>query len=134
LWGYGRAANQRIVVRMNATKVCAAYVRVSTDRQTVDNQVAEVQHLARARGYEPVIYDEVESAAKARPVLDRMLADVRAGRVQAVAVWGLDSGQAQAGVRCVLPGVGGIRKAPVPRLAHPVERRREMADRLSAPP
>lgn len=39
---------------------------------------------------EPVIFEEMESAAKARPVLDRMLADVRAGRVQAVAVWALD--------------------------------------------
>jgi DNA invertase Pin-like site-specific DNA recombinase len=49
-----------------------------------------VRQLAVARGYEPVVYEEIESAAKARPVLDRMLADVRAGRVQAVAVWALD--------------------------------------------
>jgi DNA invertase Pin-like site-specific DNA recombinase len=68
----------------------AAYVRVSTDRQTADNQLAEVRQLAVARGYEPVVYEEVESAAKARPVFDRMIADVRAGRVQAVAVWALD--------------------------------------------
>jgi DNA invertase Pin-like site-specific DNA recombinase len=63
---------------------------VSSERQTADNQVAEVAQLARARGFEPVVYEEVESAAKARPILDRMLADVRAGRVQAVAVWALD--------------------------------------------
>jgi DNA invertase Pin-like site-specific DNA recombinase len=68
----------------------AIYLRVSTDRQTSENQLAEVRQLALARGYEPVIYEEVESAAKARPVLDRMLGDVRAGRVQAVAVWALD--------------------------------------------
>lgn len=68
----------------------AAYVRVSSDKQTAENQVAEVRQLALARGFEPVIYEEVESAAKVRPVLDRMLADVRAGRVQAVAVWALD--------------------------------------------
>lgn len=43
-----------------------------------------------ARGYEPVVYEEVESAAKARPVLDCLLADVRTGRVHAVAVWALD--------------------------------------------
>jgi DNA invertase Pin-like site-specific DNA recombinase len=72
------------------TRRAALYVRVSTDRQTAQNQLAEVHQLARARGYEPEIYEEVESAAKARPVLDRMLADVRAGRVQAVAVWALD--------------------------------------------
>jgi DNA invertase Pin-like site-specific DNA recombinase len=68
----------------------AIYLRVSTDRQTSENQLAEVRQLAVARGYEPVVYEEVESAAKARPVLDRMLGDVRAGRVQAVAVWALD--------------------------------------------
>lgn len=75
---------------MTAAKPCAVYLRISTDRQTVANQAADVRQLALARGYEPVLYEEVESAAKARPVLDRMLADVRAGRVQAVAVWALD--------------------------------------------
>jgi DNA invertase Pin-like site-specific DNA recombinase len=68
----------------------AVYVRVSTDRQTVQNQLADLERLAQARGYEVTIYEEVESAAKARPVLDRLLADARAGRVQAVAVWALD--------------------------------------------
>jgi DNA invertase Pin-like site-specific DNA recombinase len=71
-------------------KKAALYFRVSTSQQTAENQVAEVLQLAVARGYEPVVYEEVESAAKARPVLERMLADVRAGRVQAVAVWALD--------------------------------------------
>ncbi len=68
----------------------AIYIRVSTDRQTVENQKAEVLQLCRARGYDPVIYEEVESAAKARPVLDRLMADVRAARAQAVVVWALD--------------------------------------------
>lgn len=68
----------------------ALYVRVSTDRQTVDNQVAELRQLAAARGYEPVLYEEVESAAKARPVLERMLADARAGKVRTILVWALD--------------------------------------------
>ncbi|ACG74296.1 resolvase domain protein [Anaeromyxobacter sp. K] len=66
------------------------YLRVSTDRQTVDNQRADLDRLVRARGYEPIVYEEVESAAKARPVLDRLLADARAGRLAAVAVWALD--------------------------------------------
>jgi DNA invertase Pin-like site-specific DNA recombinase len=68
----------------------AIYLRVSSDRQTVANQLAEVRQLAVARGFEPVVYEEVESAAKARPVLGRLLDDARAGRVQAVAVWALD--------------------------------------------
>jgi DNA invertase Pin-like site-specific DNA recombinase len=75
---------------MTTTKRCALYLRVSTDRQTAENQFAEVRQLVAARGFEPVIYEEVESAAKARPVLDSMLTDVRAGRVHAVAVWALD--------------------------------------------
>lgn len=68
----------------------ALYVRVSTDKQTVENQIAELRQLVAARGFEPVIYEEVESAAKARPVMDRMIADARAGRVRAILVWALD--------------------------------------------
>jgi putative DNA-invertase from lambdoid prophage Rac len=68
----------------------ALYIRVSTDKQTAENQLAELHQLAAARGYEPIVYEEVESAAKARPVLDRMLADARAGRVRAIMVWALD--------------------------------------------
>lgn len=72
------------------TKRCAVYLRVSTDRQTTQNQEADVRRMAEARGYDAVVYEETESAAKVRPVLDRMLADVRAGRVNAVAVWAID--------------------------------------------
>jgi putative DNA-invertase from lambdoid prophage Rac len=68
----------------------AVYLRVSTALQTGENQLAEVRQLVMARGFEPVLYEEVESAAKARPVYDRMLHDVRAGRAQAVAAWALD--------------------------------------------
>jgi DNA invertase Pin-like site-specific DNA recombinase len=66
------------------------YLRVSSTHQTVEHQRADVEQLARARGFEPVIYEEVGSAAKKRPVFERMMADVRAGRVQAVACWAMD--------------------------------------------
>ncbi|SRR5712692_5060171 len=68
----------------------ALYLRVSGDRQTVENQRSDVEQLARARGYEMLLYEETESAAKSRPVFDRMLADVRTGSIQAVVVWALD--------------------------------------------
>jgi len=68
----------------------ALYLRVSSDRQTVENQRAEVEQLARARGYEIALYEETESAAKRRPVFERMLTDVRAGRIDAVVVWAID--------------------------------------------
>jgi DNA invertase Pin-like site-specific DNA recombinase len=48
------------------------------------------RQLAEARGCKVALFVETESAAKARPVLDQLLADVRAGRVQGVAVWALN--------------------------------------------
>ena len=68
----------------------AIYVRVSTDRQTTENQLADLQRLAQARDMQVTIYEEVESAVKKRPVLENMLSDCRAGKVQAVLVWALD--------------------------------------------
>ena len=72
------------------TKRAAVYLRVSTDKQTVENQRDETVKLCLARGFEPVVYEETESAAKERPVLDRLMEDVRAGKVRAVVVWALD--------------------------------------------
>lgn len=68
----------------------AVYLRVSTDRQTAENQRADVLRLVESRGFAPVFYEEAESAAKARPVLDHLLADVRRGQHRAVAFWALD--------------------------------------------
>jgi DNA invertase Pin-like site-specific DNA recombinase len=71
-------------------KHTAIYLRVSTDKQTAENQVEDVKRLVTARGYEPVVYEEVESAAKARPVFEKLLNDVRAGRVHALGCVALD--------------------------------------------
>jgi len=57
----------------------ALYIRVSSDKQTAKNQVAELRQLAHGRGYAPIVYEEIESAAKVRPAFNRMLADGRAG-------------------------------------------------------
>jgi DNA invertase Pin-like site-specific DNA recombinase len=78
---------------------CGCYLRVSTDRQTVECQRQDVERMVRARGFEPVWFEEVESAAKARPVLDQLLAAAHRGEVQAVAVWALDRlGRSMTGV------------------------------------
>lgn len=80
-----------IIPAMNQpTKRCAVYLRVSTDRQTTANQGDDVRRLAEARGFEPVVYEECGSAMKVRPVFNRLMADARAGRISAVAVWSLD--------------------------------------------
>src|SRR5512137_2557985 len=75
---------------MTSTKRAAVYLRVSCDRSTVENQRIAVEQMAVSRGFEAAVYEEVESAVKHRPVLERMLADARAGRIQAVAVVALD--------------------------------------------
>src|SRR6266568_3704972 len=74
----------------NAARRAAIYLRVSTEKQTAENQVEEVTRLVVARGYEPVVYEEVESAVKARPVFDKLMNDVRAGRIQALGCVALD--------------------------------------------
>jgi DNA invertase Pin-like site-specific DNA recombinase len=69
----------------------ALYLRVSTDRQSTENQKPEVEQLARARGFEVVtIYEEQASAAKARPKYEQMLKDARRRKFDVLVVWALD--------------------------------------------
>jgi DNA invertase Pin-like site-specific DNA recombinase len=72
----------------------ALYARVSTTGhgQDVGLQLDELHQVARMRGWEPTVYaDEGVSGRKdTRPALDRMMADVQAGKVDLVAVWKLD--------------------------------------------
>jgi DNA invertase Pin-like site-specific DNA recombinase len=71
-------------------KTAALYLRVSTSEQTCENQRAELEQLARARGWAPVWYEETASGAKARPVLDQLVRDAKAGKVPVLAFWALD--------------------------------------------
>jgi len=71
----------------------ALYARVSTAEQTVAPQLDRLRDYAEARGFAVVheYLDEGVSGAKdRRPALDAMLADVRARKVDAVAVVKLD--------------------------------------------
>ena len=65
---------------MTESKRAALYVRVSTDHQSVDNQVRELKTIAERRGWDVVetYQDEGISGAKGRdqrPALDQMLKD-----------------------------------------------------------
>lgn len=75
-----------------ARPTAACYLRVSTSdgRQTVENQRAPLAQLCEQRGWRPRWYEEQESAAKSRPVFERMLADAHRGELVAVAVVALD--------------------------------------------
>jgi DNA invertase Pin-like site-specific DNA recombinase len=77
------------------TKRAALYVGVSTDRQTVENQVAALTKVAEARGSQIVetFNDAGISGAKGRtdrPGLDQMLKDAQRGSFDVVMVWAID--------------------------------------------
>jgi DNA invertase Pin-like site-specific DNA recombinase len=81
--------------RLDMTKRAAIYVRVSTDKQTVENQLGELRQIAERRGWETVEehHDAGISGAKGRkdrPGLDRMLKDAQRRRFDVVMAWAID--------------------------------------------
>jgi DNA invertase Pin-like site-specific DNA recombinase len=73
----------------------ALYVRVSTDGQTVENQVRELKLIAERRGWEvtQTYNDAGISGAKRRdqrPGLDQMLKDASRRRFDVVMAWSID--------------------------------------------
>jgi len=77
------------------SKRVALYARVSTDQQTVDNQLHELRAWAERGGHEVVkeYTDNGISGAKARdkrPALDQILKDAVRRQFELVAVWSVD--------------------------------------------
>src|SRR5437763_12056687 len=70
----------------------AIYARVSTQEQTTENQLLELRRYIEARGWTAVEYvDQGVSGSKdRRAALDRLTADVRRHKFQAVVCWRLD--------------------------------------------
>src|SRR6267143_4824940 len=83
---------------MNAAKYhkrAALYLRVSTDKQTVENQEIQLRQVAERRGWEVVeVYNDAGiSGSKGRadrPGLDQMLNDAGRRRFDIVLVWAID--------------------------------------------
>jgi DNA invertase Pin-like site-specific DNA recombinase len=80
--------------RLDMTKRAAIYVRVSTDKQTVENQLRELRLIAERRGWHVVeeYHDAGISGAKGRedrPGLDKMLQAQRR-RFDVVMAWAID--------------------------------------------
>jgi DNA invertase Pin-like site-specific DNA recombinase len=76
-------------------KRAAIYVRVSTDRQTVENQLRELRQIGERRGWEVVkeYQDPGISGSKrrdGRPGLDEMLKDAQRRRFDVVMAWAID--------------------------------------------
>ena len=85
----GRIAVERMGKR------AAIYVRVSTDKQTIENQLRELRLIAVRRGWEVVreYHDAGISGAKGRevrPGLDEMLNDAQRRRFDIVMAWAID--------------------------------------------
>ena len=68
----------------------ALYCRVSTDKQTTENQKLRLEEYANRLGYDYAIFEEVESTRKTRPVKQALLAQLRAKMFDAVVVYKLD--------------------------------------------
>lgn len=75
---------------MEKSSKIAMYCRVSTNRQTNDNQKARLIDFADANNLEYDLYEEVESTRKTRPVKQDLLAKLRSGDYSAVVVFKLD--------------------------------------------
>jgi DNA invertase Pin-like site-specific DNA recombinase len=76
-------------------KRAAIYVRVSTDKQTVENQLRELRQIAERRGWEVIeqYSDTGISGSKGRdgrPGLDQMLKDASKRRFDVVMAWAID--------------------------------------------
>jgi DNA invertase Pin-like site-specific DNA recombinase len=76
-------------------KRAAIYVRVSTDKQTIENQLHGLRQIAERRAWEVVheYNDAGISGAKsreARPGLDEMLKDAQRRRFDVVMAWAID--------------------------------------------
>src|SRR4029077_21101233 len=85
-------SNRRCVM---SNKRAALYVRVSTDAQTVENQIRELRQVAERRGWEVIdVYSDAGiSGAKGRngrPGLDSMLKDATRRKFDIVMAWSID--------------------------------------------
>ena len=79
----------------SSTKRAALYVRVSTDSQTVENQIRQLRQIAKRRGWDVVeVYKDAGiSGAKGRngrPGLDAMLTDASRRKFVILMAWAID--------------------------------------------
>ena len=76
-------------------KRAAIYVRVSTDKQTIENQVAALRQIAERRGWQVVeqYSDAGISGSKGRdgrPGLDQMVKDAQRRKFDVIMAWAID--------------------------------------------
>ena len=70
----------------------AAYVRISTQHQRTDSQLRELKRYCQQRGWKKVEFfvDKISGEKSTRPELERMVKELRSGRVERVVSYKLD--------------------------------------------
>ena len=71
-------------------KKVALYCRVSTNKQTNENQKIRLLQYAKDMLYTFDLYEEVESSRKTRPVKQELLQKLRKGEYSCIIVYKLD--------------------------------------------
>ena len=76
----------------NLQKTVAIYIRVSTEKQELENQLAPLKEFAQAKGLQIVdIYKDVAGGGRNERVgFNRMLRDAHNGKFKIIIVWALD--------------------------------------------
>lgn len=75
---------------METNSKVALYCRVSTSRQTNDNQNSRLIQYAETNNLDFDLFEEVESTRKTRPIKQELLTALRNGKYKAVIVFKLD--------------------------------------------
>lgn len=68
----------------------ALYCRVSTNKQTNENQKISLIRFANNQGWDFDMFEEVESSRKTRPVKQELMQFIRSGKYKAILVYKLD--------------------------------------------
>jgi len=71
-------------------KKVAIYCRVSTNKQTNENQLTKLLQFATDKAYKFDLFEEIESTRKTRPVKQDLLNRVRKGEYSTIIVFKLD--------------------------------------------
>ena len=74
----------------NKSKNIALYARVSTNKQTNENQILSLKKYAADKNLTFDLYEEVESTRKTRPVKASLMHKLRNGEYSALVVYKLD--------------------------------------------
>ena len=90
----------------------AVYIRVSTENQRTDSQEQELKRYCRQRCWKDLAFyvDKISGAKTTRPELDRLMRDIRAGKIERLVVYKLDRlGRSLTHLALILDELNGLK-------------------------